>query len=74
VDAQTMQATMTTLKQSSEAGTHQLSGIANSACQLAEGIAAARMGFHAGTLFAETVPLCLEHLHAIATCNDADLV
>lgn len=60
-----MRDTMTAWKDASEAGTLRLTGIASSATQLATGIARARDGFRAGSLFAEAVPACLAHLRRI---------
>jgi hypothetical protein len=62
-----MRDTMDALKTASEEGTLRLTEIAASASRLAEGIAAARDGFHAGRLFSETVPACVASLHEIAS-------
>lgn len=62
-----MRSTMEALKQTSEEGATKLVEIAASAAKLAEGIAAARDAFHAGELFAQTVPHCVTQLQQIAS-------
>ena len=62
-----MRSTMEALKQTSEDGATKLVEIAASAAKLAEGIAAARDAFHAGELFAQTVPHCVTELQQIAS-------
>jgi len=62
-----MRTTMDALQEASEGGALRLVEIAASASRLAEGIVAARDGFRAGKLFAETVPHCVTQLREIAS-------